>query len=110
MALLGQFNSQEVMTAEIKAASEHGVDFFAVLWYYIDPQAKHIYAVSASDSQQEITLDLPACGFVRLESCTETSATQAATKRSAGGGWFRRRSGRGRPHAHCPDFQCHGER
>lgn len=41
IALLGQFNSQEVMNAEIKAASEYGVDFFQILWYYIDPEAGH---------------------------------------------------------------------
>lgn len=42
IALLGQFNSQEVMNAEIKAASEYGVDFFAVLWYY-NPQAVAVH-------------------------------------------------------------------
>ena len=32
--LLGEYNTQETMDKEIIAASEHGVDFFAILWYY----------------------------------------------------------------------------
>ncbi len=32
--LLGEVNSQETMDKEIKAASEYGVDFFSILWYY----------------------------------------------------------------------------
>lgn len=32
--LLGEYNTQETMNKEIIAASEHGVDFFAILWYY----------------------------------------------------------------------------
>lgn len=32
--LLGEYNSQETMDKEIKAAAEHGVDFFSILWYY----------------------------------------------------------------------------
>lgn len=32
--LLGEYNSQAVMDREIKAAAGHGVDFFAILWYY----------------------------------------------------------------------------
>lgn len=35
--LLGAYNTQEVMDREIVAASEHGVDFFAILWYYNPP-------------------------------------------------------------------------
>jgi len=34
--LLGQYNTQETMDREIIAAAEHGVDFFAILWYFID--------------------------------------------------------------------------
>lgn len=32
--LLGEYNSQETMNKEINAASEHGVDFFAILYYH----------------------------------------------------------------------------
>ncbi len=32
--LLGQYNDQQTMDREIKAAAEHGIDFFSVLWYY----------------------------------------------------------------------------
>jgi len=32
--LLGCFNNQETMDKEIQAAADHGVDFFAILWYY----------------------------------------------------------------------------
>ena len=32
--LLGEYNTQETMNKEIIAAAEHGVDFFAILWYY----------------------------------------------------------------------------
>ena len=32
--LLGEFNNQATMDREIKAAAGHGVDFFAILWYY----------------------------------------------------------------------------
>jgi hypothetical protein len=35
--LLGQYNTQDVMDREIVAAADHGVDFFAILWYYNDP-------------------------------------------------------------------------
>ena len=31
--LLGEFNTQETMDKEIAAAVDHGVDFFAILWY-----------------------------------------------------------------------------
>lgn len=31
--LLGEYNEQATMDAEIKAAAEHGVDFFQILWY-----------------------------------------------------------------------------
>jgi hypothetical protein len=33
--LLGQYNRQETMDREIMAASEYGVDFFSILWYYM---------------------------------------------------------------------------
>ena len=40
--LLGQYNEQETMDSEIIAASEHGVDFFLILWYFngIDNKAE----------------------------------------------------------------------
>lgn len=31
---LGDYNTQETMDKEIVAASDHGIDFFAILWYY----------------------------------------------------------------------------
>src|ERR1035441_5867042 len=31
---LGEYNDQETMNREIKAAAEAGVDFFSILWYY----------------------------------------------------------------------------
>ncbi|MHB0999065.1 MAG: glycoside hydrolase family 71/99 protein [Armatimonadota bacterium] len=33
VALLGEYNEQETMDREIIAASEHGVDYFQILWY-----------------------------------------------------------------------------
>jgi hypothetical protein len=38
--VLGEFNEQATMDREIVAASEHGVDFFPILWYYCDPERK----------------------------------------------------------------------
>lgn len=35
--LLGQYNEQAAMDREILAASDHGVAFFQILWYYQDP-------------------------------------------------------------------------
>jgi predicted amidohydrolase len=35
--LLGEHNGQPTMDKEIVAASEHGVDFFLILWYYNGP-------------------------------------------------------------------------
>jgi hypothetical protein len=32
--LLGGYNTQATMNAEIDVAADHGVDFFAILWYY----------------------------------------------------------------------------
>lgn len=32
-AILGEYNEQETMDREIVAASEHGVDYFQILWY-----------------------------------------------------------------------------
>src|SRR6056297_2510913 len=32
--LLGEYNTQETMDKEIKAAADHGVDFFSILYYY----------------------------------------------------------------------------
>lgn len=37
---LGEYNEQATMDREIIAASEHGVDFFAILWYYPKPDTK----------------------------------------------------------------------
>ncbi len=37
---LGEYNEQATMDKEIIAASEHGVDFFAILWYYPKPDTK----------------------------------------------------------------------
>jgi len=35
--LLGEYNTQETMDREIRAAAEHGVDAFIILWYYGEP-------------------------------------------------------------------------
>ena len=35
--LLGEYNDQETMNREIKAAARAGVDFFSILWYYNPP-------------------------------------------------------------------------
>lgn len=35
--LLGEYNEQATMDREIIAASNHGVDFFAILWYFPKP-------------------------------------------------------------------------
>ena len=35
--LLGEYNTQQTMDHEIAAAADHGVDFFAILWYYSGP-------------------------------------------------------------------------
>jgi hypothetical protein len=37
---LGEYNEQATMDREIIAASKHGVDFFAILWYYPRPGTK----------------------------------------------------------------------
>jgi hypothetical protein len=37
LPLLGAFNEQETMDREIRAAADHGVDFFAILWYKANP-------------------------------------------------------------------------
>jgi hypothetical protein len=37
---LGHYNEQATMDREIIAASEHGVDFFAMLWYFPKPGSK----------------------------------------------------------------------
>jgi hypothetical protein len=34
--LLGEYNCQETMDKEILAAAEYGVDFFSILWYYME--------------------------------------------------------------------------
>ena len=61
----------------------------------IDKNAKHVFAVSDSGSGQEATLDLPSCGFVRLDQSTGETPRKT-TKRSIGGSWFRRKSAGGR--------------
>jgi len=38
--LLGEYNDQATMDREIAAASSHGVDFFAILWYYPKPGSR----------------------------------------------------------------------
>jgi len=37
--LLGEFNCQETMDLEMEAASDYGVDFFPILWYYNETAA-----------------------------------------------------------------------
>jgi hypothetical protein len=37
---LGEYNEQATMDREIIAASSHGVDFFAILWYFQKPDTK----------------------------------------------------------------------
>jgi hypothetical protein len=38
--LLGDYNDQATMDREIAAAASHGVDFFAILWYYPKPGSR----------------------------------------------------------------------
>ena len=38
--LLGQYNDQATMDREIVAAAGHGVDFFAILWYFPKPGSR----------------------------------------------------------------------
>ena len=43
--LLGEYNTQDTMDREIVTASKYGVDFFSILWYYIEPgknQGPHV--------------------------------------------------------------------
>ncbi|MCL5283336.1 MAG: hypothetical protein M1330_01280 [Armatimonadetes bacterium] len=46
--LLGAYNDQRTLNREILAASQHGVDFFEFLWYYmghpaeLDPHTSHV--------------------------------------------------------------------
>jgi len=42
LPLLGMYNSQETMDKEIIAASDYGVDFFAILWYYNDENVERV--------------------------------------------------------------------
>lgn len=47
--VLGCYNDQETMDAEIVTAAEHGVDFFPILWYYPDPKGErepHAYQLN----------------------------------------------------------------
>ncbi len=37
LPLLGEYNDQDTMNREIKAAAAAGVDFFSILWYYNPP-------------------------------------------------------------------------
>lgn len=39
---LGEYNEQATMDREIIAASSHGVDFFAILYYYPKPGSKQL--------------------------------------------------------------------
>jgi len=39
--LLGAVSTQELMDKEIEAAADHGVDFFAILWYYAKPGSEY---------------------------------------------------------------------
>lgn len=39
---LGCYNDQATMEREIAAAASHGVDFFAILWYFAPPGSKHV--------------------------------------------------------------------
>lgn len=38
--LLGEYNTQDTMDREIIAAARNGIDFFSILWYYLEPGKK----------------------------------------------------------------------
>ncbi|VGO21996.1 glycoside hydrolase family 71/99 protein [Pontiella sulfatireligans] len=40
LPLLGEYNCQETMDREIEAATNHGIDFFPILWYYNEPNSE----------------------------------------------------------------------
>ena len=46
MPLLGAYNSQKTMDAEITAAADAGVDFFQILWYDDHPERSKCSAVN----------------------------------------------------------------
>ena len=55
--LLGQYNVQATMDAEINAASSYGIDFFSILWYYWG-NAKEVAPIESKASIQRLNRGL----------------------------------------------------
>lgn len=67
VALLGCYNDQDTMDAEIAAASGYGVDFFLMLWYVQEPERHdhgwrlneglHLFMASAESSRMGFAIE-----------------------------------------------------
>ena len=66
---LGEYNEQATMDREIIAASDHGVDFFAILWYYPKPDSKEARNAPLLNRGLETFLASPEAG--RMKFCIE---------------------------------------
>lgn len=64
--LLGQYNDQATMDRELAAAADHGVDFFAILWYYPRPGARQESQARLLNRGLETYLASPQAGRVRF--------------------------------------------
>jgi hypothetical protein len=66
---LGEYNEQATMDREIIAASGHGVDFFAILWYYPKPDTAESRNAPLLNRGLEQFLASPEAG--RMKFCIE---------------------------------------
>lgn len=64
--LLGQYNDQATMDREIVAAASHGVDFFAILWYYPKPGGRETEHAPRLNRGLETFLASPEAGKMRF--------------------------------------------
>jgi len=83
--LLGAYNDQPTMDREIAAAVDHGVDFFAILWYFPSPGTKEAADARRLDRGLTCFLRSPQAGRLRfiVEYCNHAgfaAATDAEWK------------------------------
>jgi len=64
--LLGEYNEQETMNREIKAAAGAGVDFFSILWYYNPPGHERERNVALTESGLTNFMASPAAKHLRF--------------------------------------------
>jgi len=72
--LLGEYNSQEVMDKEIKAASEYGIDFFQILWYFLNKQTDTTQACPKINKALDYYVNSPNANTMRfsIEFCNSS--------------------------------------